>query len=281
MCADTTVAIPASIVSDTPHLREKTTKLGTIARSCSIFGVNQILVYADDPNRNQKQDFNVCTEILRFLETPQYLRRRLFSLGPALRFVGVLPPLQISSHNVPQTVRDCVSGDLREGVVTARSSDTLKLDVGLESLIECQGTLPVGTRATVKVTSTEKLEGELVDRTKISIYWGYRVRAQKTALGTILEKEKYDLRIGTSRYGQQLKDAWSKIAGLLNDKGSVMIAFGSPKAGLRDILQKEGKKPENIFSVFVNMVPNQKTLTVRTEEAVAVSLATLNVMRSM
>jgi len=280
MCADTIVAIPASIVSDTPHLREKTAKLGTIARSCSIFGVNEILIYADDPNRNQNQDFNVCTEILQFLETPQYLRRRLFALGPTLRFVGVLPPLQIPSHNVPQTVRDCVSGDLREGVVTARSRDIIKLDVGLESLIECPGTLPVGTRATVKLTSTEKLAGELVDRTKISIYWGYRVRPQKTALGTILEKETYDLRIGTSRFGQQLKDAWSKMIGLLNE-GSVMIAFGSPKAGLRDILQREGKKPEGVFDVFVNMIPSQKTLTVRTEEAVAVSLATLNVMRSM
>jgi hypothetical protein len=132
----------------------------------------------------------------------------------------------------------------------------------------------------VKLTSTEKLAGELVDRTKISIYWGYRVRPQKTALGTILEKETYDLRIGTSRFGQQLKDAWSKMIGLLNE-GSVMIAFGSPKAGLRDILQREGKKPEGVFDVFVNMIPSQKTLTVRTEEAVAVSLATLNVMRSM
>ena len=181
MCAGTTVALPASIVSDTPHLREKTAKLGYLARSCSIFGVNQILLYGDDPNHNQEDDFDTCTEILRFLETPQYLRRRLFSIGPALRFAGILPPLQIPSHNVPRKVRDCALGDLREGVITARSGGILKVDAGLESLVNCQGSLPAGARVTVKLTSIEELAGELVDRAKISIYWGYRVRAQKTA----------------------------------------------------------------------------------------------------
>ena len=279
MCADT-VAIPASIVSDTPHLREKTAKLGTIARLCSIFGVDEILVYADDPNRNQKADFDTCTEILRFLETPQYLRRRLFSLGPMLRFVGILPPLQIPSHNVPRRARECAPGDLREGVIVGRSGNVLKVDAGLESFVECQGRLDVGTRTVVKLTSTDKPAGELVDRTKISIYWGYRVRARKIALGEILEKENYDLKIGTSRYGQQLKDTWSRIAGLLNVGGSVMLAFGSPKAGLHDILQDEGKKPEDVFDLYVNMVPDQKTLTVRTEEAIAISLTTLSLLRS-
>jgi predicted SPOUT superfamily RNA methylase MTH1 len=277
----TTVALPASIVSDTPHLREKTAKLGNVARSCSIFGVDQIIIYGDDPDHNQKQDFHTCTEILRFLETPQYLRRRLFSIGPVLGFVGILPPLQIPSHNVPRKVRDCSPGDIREGVVAATSGDILKLDVGLESLVECHGALSVGTRATVKLTSIKELAGELVDPTKISIYWGYRVRAQKTPLGTMLEKETCGLRIGTSRYGQQLKDVWSRILGLLHDKGSVMLAFGSPKTGLHDILQREGKMPDDVFDVYVNMVPNQETLTVRTEEAVAFSLSTINVMRSM
>ena len=277
----TTVAIPASIVSDTPHLREKTAKLGSIARYCSIFGVDEIMVYADEPDRNQKHDFTLCTEILRFIETPQYLRKRLFSRGPIFQFAGILPPLQIRSHNVSRTVQDCALGDLREGVVIAQSGDTLEVDVGLDSLIECQGKLSVGSRATVKLTSTKKLTGDLVDQSKISIYWGYRVRAQKTPLGTILEKEKYDLRIGTSRYGQQLKDALSRIVGLLNGGGSVMLAFGSPKSGLRDILQKERKKPEDVFDLYVNLVSDQETLTVRTEEAVAIGLASLNLLRSM
>ena len=45
------VAIPASLISDTPHLREKTAKLGVLARACSIFGVNEIVIYLDDERR--------------------------------------------------------------------------------------------------------------------------------------------------------------------------------------------------------------------------------------
>ena len=67
MSPRTSVALPASIVSDTPHLREKTAKLGNIARSCSIFGVDQIIIYGDDPSQDQKQDLDTCTEILQFL----------------------------------------------------------------------------------------------------------------------------------------------------------------------------------------------------------------------
>ena len=275
------MALPASMISDTPHLREKTAKLGSIARSCSIFGVNQIIIYRDDPSKNQDQELQLCAEILQFLETPQYLRKRLFSVGPVLRFVGILPPLQIPSHNVPRRIQDCSIGDIREGVVAARSGSTLKLDVGLGSLMECPGTLSVGTRVTVKLKAIGELAGELVDRTKISIYWGYRVRAQKTALGTILEKEKYDLRIGTSRYGQQLKDVWSKLSVVSDEGNTVMIAFGSPRAGLREILEREGRDPEDVFDLYLNTVPNQKTLTVRTEEAVAFTLSAINVMRSM
>jgi len=281
MCARTAVALPASIVTDTPHLREKTAKLGNVARSCSIFGVDQIIIYRDDPHHDQKQDFDTCSEILRFLETPQYLRRRLFSIGPSLRFVGILPPLQIPSHNVPRELEQCAPGDLRDGVVAARSGSILRLDAGLESLVKCSGALPVGTRVTVKLTSTKELAGELVDRTKISIYWGYQVRAQKISLGAILEKGRYDLKIGTSRYGHQLKDVWSKMNAILQGDGTVLVAFGSPKTGLREILQQEGKEPEDIFDAYVNMVPDQKTLTVRTEEAIAFSLSTINLMRSM
>src|SRR5208337_4804881 len=111
--------------------------------------------------------------------------------------------------------RDCALGDLREGVVTARNGGILNVDVGLESLVECHGALPVGTRVTVKLTSIKELAGELVDRTKISIsrnsgapiysmpngiYWGYGVH-KAASLAKLLNDQHWDLRVGTSRYG--------------------------------------------------------------------------------
>ncbi|MGA8855782.1 MAG: putative RNA uridine N3 methyltransferase, partial [Candidatus Bathyarchaeia archaeon] len=89
------VAIPASLVADTPHLREKTAKLGTIARACAIFGTHEIILYSDGAQQERGEDMQLCEQILGFIETPQYLRKRLFGLSPSLKYAGILPPLQI------------------------------------------------------------------------------------------------------------------------------------------------------------------------------------------
>jgi predicted SPOUT superfamily RNA methylase MTH1 len=255
------VAIPDSLVTDTPHLREKTAKLGTVARACAIFGVHEIILYQEDAQRERLEDGNLCTELLRFLETPQYLRKRLFKLSPSLKFAGILPPLQIPSHDVPRSIRECKKGDVREGVVVAKRGESLEVDAGLERTIECRGQDPVGTRITVRMTSAEEIPvGEIENASKISIYWGYRVRQAKFSLGTLLEKERYDLRIGTSRYGTNVLDVWSQVVTSMRNGGSVLVAFGSPKLGLTEILSQDGVTP-------------------RTEEAMIISLAILNSMK--
>ncbi len=52
--------------------------------------------------------------------------------------------------------------------------------------------------------------------------------------------------------------------------------FGAPSRGLHEIVQDEGLNLADIADFTVNMVPNQGTVTVRTEEALFASLAILN-----
>ncbi len=267
-------------MSDTPHLREKTAKLGLVARACSIFGVQEIILYPDDAGRDQREDLQFCAQVLSFIETPQYLRKRMFRLTPSLKFTGILPPLQTPAHSVPRSVRDSKIGDLRDGVVVGRRDGRLTVDIGLEPILECPGDAPIGTRLTVKLVSVEKnLVGEMVDQSKISIYWGYRVRQPKFKLGSLLEKERFDLKIGTSRYGTTILDVWSRVSSSLKNVGSVLVAFGSPRLGLKEILSQEGRTPDDVFEFFLNTVPDQNVLTVRTEEALLASLVLFNVMR--
>lgn len=274
------VAIPASVVSDTPHLREKTAKLGSIARACSIFGVNEIIVYPDDSQESQDTDSKFCAEILQYLETPQYLRKRLFKLSPDLRFTGILPPLQTPHHNVPRSKSAVNVGGLREGIVTSRSGHSLKIDAGLEETIAATGDNRTGEMVTLRLVRVHgELQGQIVDASKISIYWGYRVTRTKFKLASTLEKERFDLKIGTSRFGVQLQEVRSEVSDSLKNSNSIMVAFGSPRMGLNEILSQEGKNPGNVFDFFINTVPHQQTATVRTEEAVFISLGILNVMR--
>ncbi|MEM3536199.1 MAG: putative RNA uridine N3 methyltransferase, partial [Candidatus Bathyarchaeia archaeon] len=100
------IAIPASIVSDTPHLREKTSKISLIGRTAAIFRVDEIIVYRDNSKIDQTPEMELIATLLAYLETPQYLRKRLFRLRPELRFAGVLAPLRTPHHPLKSRVAD-------------------------------------------------------------------------------------------------------------------------------------------------------------------------------
>jgi len=277
------VAIPASLVSDTPHLREKTGKLGSIARASSIFGVTRIVLYPDDSRRNQETDLELCTEILRFVETPQYLRKRMFRLSDNLRYTGILPPLQTPPHDVPHSIPESKSGDLRDGIVVGRRGSSLLVDVGLELVVECLGDAPVGKRVTVKVIDLGKNPvGEIAGDSKGGrAYWGYEVKRANSSLSKFIQEDKSDLVIGTSRYGSNIAEVWSDLTSSIKNAGHILVVFGSPKLGLTDILKQENKAPEDVFDYFVNTVPNQNVSTVRTEEAILISLGIFNLATSI
>jgi predicted SPOUT superfamily RNA methylase MTH1 len=283
------VAIPGSVVSDTPHLREKTAKLGAIARACSIFGVTEIILYPDDAHRDQREDLQFCSDILTYIETPQYLRRKLFKLSPTFRFTGVLPPLQIPSHNVPSSLSKVKVGDFRDGVVVARGGSYVDVDAGLKETIKCQGNYRIDERVTLQFIEVGKdLRGEIVEESKISmshpdiqpIYWGYRVHKAES-LGKALKNRLWGLKIGTSRYGVPVQEVLPSLSKALKISPSILVAFGSPKLGLGEILKPEKLDPKSVFDYFVNTASDQQTATVRTEEAVLVSLGILNLARKL
>jgi predicted SPOUT superfamily RNA methylase MTH1 len=171
-------------------------------------------------------------------------------------------------------------GDVREGVVVAARGGRTVIDLGLQEQFECDANHAAGARVTIEIEQLGKNPRcRIADKSKIRIYWGYQVRQSKFRLASLLEKEKFDLRIGTSRYGTRILDVWSDIANSMENAGSILVAFGSPRNGLREILKQEGKAPQDVFDYFVNTVPSQNVSTVRTEEAMLISLGALNLMR--
>jgi predicted SPOUT superfamily RNA methylase MTH1 len=250
-------------------------------------GVDEIILYRDDIHRNQTKDVQFCADVLSFIETPQYLRKKLFKLNPSLRFTGILPPLQTPHHDVPHSLAEAKVGDVRDGVVTERHGLNMRVDIGLERTIECPGEFPVGKRVTVRLVSLgQNLRGEIIEATNkkrfqasaVPIYWGYKV-TKAAQLGALLRNSAFDLTVGTSRYGSPIAEVWPSLSADFKRAGSVLVAFGSPKLGLREILAQENTDPGNVFDYFVNTVPDQRTVTVRTEEALPISLGIFSLAR--
>ncbi|MEM2337014.1 MAG: RNA methyltransferase [Candidatus Bathyarchaeia archaeon] len=272
------IAIPASVVSDVPHLREKTSKVGLIGRAAAIFGIKEIIIYRDVLAVNQKAEVDLITTLLRYMETPQYLRRKLFRLKPELRYAGILPPLRTPHHPLSKKVADLKIGEYREGVTVAKTKTGIFVDVGVEKpVLIPEANLPLGERITIKIVSVgEQVLASLANINEIPHYWGYRVTVWKGSFGSLATSGRFDLKIATSKHGALFSEIKDEIAERWRTAKSVLIGFGAPTAGLFEIVKQEGLNLPDVVDFVVNTIPGQCTETVRTEEALIASLAVFN-----
>lgn len=272
------IAVPASVISDTPHLREKTSKIGLIGRAAAVFRVDEIIVYPDNAGK-QKNEADLIALLLSYLETPQYLRKRFYKLDPRLQYAGILPPLRTPHHPLNRKIRKLKAGEYREGLTLSRTKEGVLVDIGVERpalMRETQWAL--GKRMTLQVVAVdERVEVQAVSRDAVPGYWGYKVKRENRSFGSLVENGDFDLTIATSKLGAKFVDVAEKIGEQWRKADYTLVAFGAPARGLHEIVGDEGLGLDDVADFVVNMVPEQGTETVRTEEALFASLAVLNV----
>ncbi len=275
------IAIPASFVSDTPHLREKTFRIGLVGRAAAIFQINEIIVYPDMLDIDQTRDTNLLALILSYMETPQYLRKKLFKIRSELRYAGVLPPLRTPHHPLINRLRNLNIGEYREGVVVSSSTRGSFVDVGVEQpAFILEKRLSPNTRVTVKITQLQKqFLAALASREEIETYWGYKVTAFGVPFGQLVKKQNFNLVIATSRKGKPITEIMDTLKENWKTSKKILVAFGAPTQGLYEIAAQESIKLEDIAHFIVNTIPNQGTETIRTEEALYATLAVLNTFK--
>ena len=272
------IAVPVSFISDVPHLREKTLKIGLIGRAAAIFRVNEIIVFPDILTINQKRDRNLIAMLLAYMETPQYLRKRLFKIKPELKYAGILPPLRTPHHPLVKHTRELKVGEYREGAVLSVNDSGSIVDIGVErhALLPDQH-LPINKRITVKITQLGKRPRVvLAKQSEIEDYWGYKVTTSKASFGQIVQSRNYDLVVATSKLGAPLAEVSGRLAKRWRKACNVLVAFGAPAQGLHGIVAQEKLRLDDVADFVVNTIPSQRTETVRTEEALYASLAILN-----
>lgn len=253
-------------------------KIGIVGRATGIFGVEEIIVYPDHHLKRQRREIDLIATILSYLETPQYLRKRLFKIRPELRYVGVLPPLRSRHHPLANRIKGLVDGEVREGVVVSAERDGVFVDVGVErGAFIRDADLPIGLRVTVALKkSKDCLEARTLKRSEIGEYWGYQVKLSKLTLGKLLKDRDFDLAIGTSKYGRPFREIREKLEDRWRASRRILVAFGAPSQGLYQIVKREKIDLDSVVDFVVNMFPRQEVETVRTEEAVLVTLGILS-----
>ena len=269
------VALPASLTLDIPHLREKTARLGFVSRALATFRVEEAIIYRDRVGAEIDREARLIEKMLRYIETPQYLRRLVFKMDPDLQYAGTLPPLRTPSHPDKQSPS---AGLLREGVVV-QSGTTSMVEAGFHNVVRVKSNLPISDRITIRLTRiSPELEGEIAEPGGLTIYWGFRVARGNVSLSEIVRNRKFDLIISTSRKGTDVREITPELREKWVSSKRPLIVFGSPNDGVPDILARSGMNVSDAMDFDLNTIPDQGVETVRTEEALWGSLAVLNVL---
>ncbi|CAN5735923.1 putative RNA uridine N3 methyltransferase [soil metagenome] len=272
------VSIPDSFLYDVSTEIDKTLKIFQLSRALSIFRVNNVFIYHDKLLNASKNDLQLMVTILEYLDTPQYLRRKLYPKLEILKNVGKLHPIRSHHHKDRLEIREVKSGEIRVGVVEKRR-DAYFVDVGLSIPIQYDGKFKHnGRKVNVKLLRHKNYLNAIdIEKNEITeLYWGYNLH-QIRDLKNIMDKFPLSNIILTSRHSKTFnpfENEFSKLNGLLGNN-SILVVFGSPKFGLNSILSKEQMNISKYYSY--NFFPNQGTQTVRLEESIYGVLSILNV----
>jgi methyltransferase len=268
------IAIPDSSLSDEQTKRDKSIKIGQFARACSIFQVTRIYVYHDMLSQFEGEDANLLKIILRYLDTPQYLRKALYPRMHQLEYAGILHPIKAPHHKPPEDIKKVRVGDIRTGVI-AKVKGQLFAEVGLGSLVPFGGQGFEGKKVNVKFVSPyPNLRAIEATDDDIEQYWGYEVKEVPSITKLVAGLENTETII-TTRKGSHFKNVEAKLIERAGNVQNLLVIFGSPKHGVHELVAKEGGNLKSI-EFIIDMFPNQATETVRLEEALLGSLAILN-----
>ena len=267
------VAIPDTSLTDSTNLRKKTAKAGRIARALAVFRVEEVFVYKTGLVPPSKmRDADLLVKILRYLDTPQYLRRRVFPKSPSLQYAGTLPPLRTRSHPLQSSLSDLTEGAVRWGVQVRPN----QIDIGFEKLIDYPEPLSERDPTLFRVASTSpKIVLEPIERSDVTGYWGYEA-TRIGSLVNLLKQSESMTRIGFSRNAPSFKNLEIDLTSTISNTKSVLAIFGGPERGIIELCTNEKEDVKHHVDFWVNTIEGQGTETVRLEEALLVSLGLLN-----
>ncbi|KAL2129722.1 hypothetical protein VTI74DRAFT_7402 [Chaetomium olivicolor] len=292
------IAVPTSIITNCVTREQRTTNVGCVARALAIFSVDEVVIYDDSPpdQRITNADPDAYTgdvdpahfmeHLLTYLETPPFMRKVLFPIHPNLRSQGLLPNLEMPHHPHKDEWLP-----YREGLTLEappKGGKGTVVDIGMPSTVTINESIPPKTRVTLKMPDDSYGTPEPIHptapRTEAGYFWGYSVRKASSLSNVLTEspyEDGYDLSIGTSERGVPLSKAFPSY-----DQANfnhLLVVFGGPRgleyAAMNDPQLGEmgiaGARTKELFDHWVNVLPNQGTRGIKTDEALLIALTGL------
>ena len=262
------IAIPDSSLKDEKKHENKTRKIFQIARAAGIFQINNIIIYKD--GREFENDSKLLSTILRYLETPQHFRKRLYPKSGLLQFVGALSPIKMPNQGGTPDAKQVKKDDIREGVIFPKDSKKF-IDLGIDYLVPYHGKKDIGKRTIVKIKDTfPNFTVYDIEKNQIPKFWSYNVKHGGNLFSLLSEWK--GPKILTSRKSKNIKE--EDMQKILSSKEEILVVFGTTDKGIHEMLDKKINNIQN-FKAW-NFFAHQGTETVRLEEAILGCLSIIN-----
>ncbi|NWH33391.1 CI114 methyltransferase, partial [Chloropsis hardwickii] len=268
------VALPGSILNNAQSPALRTYLAGQIARACAVFCVDEIVVFDEhgEDVKTVEGDFEgigkkgkACVQlarILQYLECPQYLRKSFFPKHEDLQFAGLLNPLDSPHH-----MRVDEDSEYREGVVLDRPTKPGRgsfVNCGMRKEVQIDKQLNPGLRVTVRLQEPQNPGNPWLHNPRLCF--------PGAVFSECPFKEGYDLSIGTSERGSSVDQV------SLPSFRHALVVFGGLEgleAGIDVDPNLKVTDPSVLFDFYLNTCPGQGSRTIRTEEALLISLSAL------
>lgn len=284
-----TIALPDTMVSDVKHLRDKSIRLGQIARTLAIFKISELLIYRSPyiDSEESARERRIIKNILGYIECPQYLRKSLIPVHRDLEFAGILPPLATPHHQLDEKLK---LNQFREAAIFLGNNNAVQAEVGIRHPISVINPPPESlkeriVRKTIQIVQdpeSKKFLAEVVPRELVEekIYWGFKIRFTDTDISKFINRRENTFIIATDRdgrnYQELIKENDPKQTTRIPKNKNLLILFGEPRHGLYEMLKGNEKVAlRDIADLVINTIPTPGTRSIRLEEALIISLARL------
>lgn len=252
-----------------------------IARACAIHRVERVVVYRDEDTDFFRKHASLIEKVLKYLNTPPYLRKRIIPIDKDLKYVGMLKPLALPIHPKKD---DAVINTVRVGLIEQINDSITKAFIGLRKRCVIKGAHEIAPGALVLLKVLEEKNDHyvcaLLDQP--DVYTGFTVASYDNVVDALRNECRDLILIEFTKHGEDPL----KLRSFLKEKTAIGLTgicalFGSPDKDFNEIIKYVYRtsleaivEPHNL--VRVNAVPYQGVRSIRTIEALYIALTLLN-----
>jgi predicted SPOUT superfamily RNA methylase MTH1 len=216
-----TILLPDSLLGNEDTLLLKTRKIGTIARTVTMFRIDKVCFYKDSGLENDRQILN---EIFYYLSQPPYLRK-YSPRSSNLRYTAILPPLHSPNHGGIHFKNE----SYKSGILVDTSNTTSAVDTGENSLLHLPSS-PNHKKGQNVIIKTTEGKVESVKTLPSNFFWKTEFIVGNLALEEELQMYPHSYKIAASKSGIKVT---TRIMSQLKKSESYVVAFGPIKGSFK------------------------------------------------